>query len=51
MADPLDMSGLRGLDPACTTHCTIEASITTGFEPTLAEELMEKMGLTSNISR
>ena len=51
MSDPLDLTGIRGLDPSLPDTCTLEATLVTGFEPTAAEELLEKMGLTANMSR
>lgn len=45
MAEPLDLRGILGLDPARPDLCTVEATVVTGFEPTVAEEVQAVLGL------
>ena len=45
MADPLNLEGLKGLDPANTLVCTVEASCVTGFEPMALEEIQASVGM------
>ena len=45
MADPLNLKGLKGLDPANTLVCTVEASCVTGFEPMALEEIQASVGM------
>lgn len=51
MADPLNLEGLKGLDPANPMICTVEASCVTGFEPMALEEIQEKLNSTGNLHR
>jgi len=51
MADPLDLTGITGLDPDTRNLCTIEASCVTGFEPMAAEEVKNLVGCVAKVHR
>lgn len=50
MAAPLDLSGLQGT-AATSPLVTVEAAVVTGFEPCVAEEVLEVLGVQGNVTR
>jgi len=51
MAEPLDLTGILGLDPENKNVCTLEASCVTGFEPMAAEEVLNMLGCVAKVHR
>ena len=51
MADPLDLTGLTGLDASIPSLIIVEATVVTGFESCVAEEVHEVLGVKGNITR
>ena len=51
MAEPLDLTGITGLDPGNKNVCTIEASCVTGFEAMAAEEVSSFLGCEAKVHR
>jgi len=51
MAEPLDLTGLRGLDASIPALVTVEATVVTGFECCVAEEVFEVLGVKGNLTR
>ena len=51
MAEPLDLTGLSGLDVSVPSLVTVEATVVTGFESCVAEEVYEVLGVKGNITR
>lgn len=51
MAEPLDLTGITGLDPGNKHVCTIEASCVTGFEAMAAEEVTNNLGSVATVHR
>ena len=51
MADPLDLAGLKGLDASFPSLVTVEATVVTGFESCVLEEVEQVLGVTGNITR
>jgi len=50
MAAPLDLAGLQGT-AATSALVTVEAAVVTGFEPCVAEEVLEVLGVQGNVTR
>ena len=51
MAEPLDLAGLKGLDASFPSLVTVEATVVTGFESCVLEEVEQVLGVKGNITR